>query len=370
MEYSAMSFLAGAAVAAMIGGCASGGGSKGTATYSDGTTSEITLMEMLGCILTAGLGCPRSEGGTASTSSLAASASSPQPFVRWPDHRGAIASAASSDLTVGYERGGAGTVRLGSGEAREASGTALYSSLTGGAYGALPYWQNQQARVYMSGDPPQGLPGQPGLAAAHEGVDFGGLTPPFIDRADPLVPDVNRRYEVQTIAVVGDPYALGWDYQSFGIWASAASGGGMLGASSFGAPTPAAGVPLSGAATFSGKLAGHHVSPTGLGSVATANLRVAADFSNRTLAFASSGTTLTRNLSTAVPAPNLDIRGTLSYAQRASAFSGTLSNTGGTMSGLSNGRFYGPAAQELGGTFALRSSTSSEAFIGAYGAKR
>jgi hypothetical protein len=40
------------------------------------------------------------------------------------------------------------------------------------------------------------------------------------------------------------------------------------------------------------------------------------------------------------------------------------------MSGTSNGQFYGPAAQELGGVFALKSATTVETFVGAYGAKR
>jgi hypothetical protein len=40
------------------------------------------------------------------------------------------------------------------------------------------------------------------------------------------------------------------------------------------------------------------------------------------------------------------------------------------MSGRSNGQFYGPAAQELGGVFSLKSSTTMETLTGAYGAKR
>jgi len=40
------------------------------------------------------------------------------------------------------------------------------------------------------------------------------------------------------------------------------------------------------------------------------------------------------------------------------------------MSGASSGQFYGPVAQELGGEFVLKSATTAETFVGAYGAKR
>jgi hypothetical protein len=40
------------------------------------------------------------------------------------------------------------------------------------------------------------------------------------------------------------------------------------------------------------------------------------------------------------------------------------------MSGPSQGAFYGPSAQELGGVFALKAPGTVEAFTGAYGAKR
>jgi len=47
-----------------------------------------------------------------------------------------------------------------------------------------------------------------------------------------------------------------------------------------------------------------------------------------------------------------------------------FSNTGGTLSGSTQGQFYGPNAQELGGAFILTSGQGVETFAGAYGAKR
>ena len=129
-------------------------------------------------------------------------------------------------------------------------------------------------------------------------------------------------------------------------------------------------VPLSGRAMFTGKVGGLYVSPTGEGSIAAGDVTVNADFSARSLSFVSSNTITTRDVATATPAPNLNLSGTLSYAPGSGRFSGTLTSAGGTISGTSNGQFYGPKAEELGGVFVVRSATTVETFTGAYGAKR
>lgn len=212
------------------------------------------------------------------------------------------------------------------------------------------------------------LPGQPGLAVVTASSPWAnGNATPFVD---PSAASYSLVAPNRHVGVAGDPRQLGWSYQSFGIWNTVSTEGGAMAAATFGNATAAAAVPASGTATFSGKLAGFYVSPGGQGSIASAGISLAADFSARALTVASSGTTTTRDLSTAVAAPALDLHGTLTYAPGSAAFAGTLSNAGGTMSGPSSGGFYGPAAQELGGTFTLKSSTGPEAFVGAYGAKR
>jgi hypothetical protein len=167
-----------------------------------------------------------------------------------------------------------------------------------------------------------------------------------------------------------NPLAMGWEYQSFGVWDHSNEFARMLVATSFGAATPGSAVPLSGTASFTGKLSGLHVSPDGRGASAAADLTMSANFSTRSLSFASRGTTLTPAGSAAASAPHLDLGGTLTYAPGTNRFSGTLANAGGTISGASTGRFYGPAAQELGGVFTLRAPATVETFVGAYGAKR
>jgi hypothetical protein len=202
--------------------------------------------------------------------------------------------------------------------------------------------------------------GEPGFDFALRSTFFSG-TSPFL-ALSPTNGDA--------IALAANPFALGWDYQSFGVWDSPSRFGPQITAATFGAPTPASAVPTSGTATFTGKLGGLYVSSSGEGSVATGNVTMNADFGARSLAFTSTGTVTTRDLATTVPATNLDLSGTLTYVPGSSTFSGVLNNAGGTLSGQSTGRFYGPGAQELGGVFSVRSPTTSELFAGAYGARR
>ena len=172
-------------------------------------------------------------------------------------------------------------------------------------------------------------------------------------------------------ALVANPYALGWNYQSFGAWNQQNAGGvGAMTVSSFGQATPASAVPTSGQATFTGKSAGFYVSPAGQGSVAAADVTVNANFSARALGFSTSGTTIARDLKAPVAAPHLNLNGTFTYSAGSNAFAGTVTSASGSMSGPSKGQFYGPAAQELGGAYSLKSPTTTESFTGAYGAKR
>jgi hypothetical protein len=168
-------------------------------------------------------------------------------------------------------------------------------------------------------------------------------------------------------AVVANPYRLGWSYQSFGAWDTASGPGvAQFGATSFGTPTAASGVPAFGTAMFTGKLSGFHVSAQGEKLLAAADLTVNVNFSARSLDLASTGTTV----GAGVAAHNLDLSGTLTYSPGSTVFAGTLSNAGRTMSGPSTGRFYGPAAEELGGTFSVKSPATAEAFTGGYGGRR
>lgn len=168
-----------------------------------------------------------------------------------------------------------------------------------------------------------------------------------------------------------NPFELGWNYQTFGIWETTNGGSsGTDGVISAGAPTAGTAIPTTGAATFTGIAAGEYIDPAGVASITTATLTVNADFVARSLGFSTTGTTTTDDFSTYIPNTGLNLSGTLFYAPGTNAFTGTLTSTSGTLSGPSSGRFYGPNAEELGGVYFLKAGSGLETMGGAYGAKR
>lgn len=169
----------------------------------------------------------------------------------------------------------------------------------------------------------------------------------------------------QSALVMGaDPSSFGWEYQSFGVWSTGrTTESGSAGVMSVGAPT-------AGTATFTGTSNGVYVDAAGLGYQVDSDVSVNANFAARTLVLSSPGTVTSRDFfATTSSAPNLNLTGTLAYAAGTNSFAGTLTN-GGTLTGSSSGRFYGPSAEELGGVFILKASRGVETYGGAYGAKR
>jgi hypothetical protein len=381
MNIAMRSAIAAAAVA-MVSACASSG--RGGESESTGSTingEPVTLQQALLCILSAGFACPGNEtestgqDGSApdelSSAALANELASRRPvaFTRWQDlellpcnqyscgsgYRGVTAE--GPQVTAIFERG--------------ADGNALQpvssSSTVQVATATLTYGYDGAIREFNG---PGGFD-----TFRRTGKDSSGndIARNWESPASSAFTDSQYR-----VALVANPFKMKWDYQSFGVWNHLESPVQVgIHAHSFGAATPGPAVPLTGQAIFSGKLAGMYVSPSGEGSAAVANVGISTDFSARSLSFFSNNTHVTTLASvtgltstTATAAPSLDLRGTLTYAPGSGTFTGSLKNNGFTMSGVSNGQFYGPAAQELGGVFALRSATTAETFVGAYGAKR
>jgi hypothetical protein len=63
------------------------------------------------------------------------------------------------------------------------------------------------------------------------------------------------------------------------------------------------------------------------------------------------------------------MKGNLVYLAGTNRFSGDIKTAGG-LPGTASGRFYGPAATEIGGTFIAKAATGVETFVGAFGAKK
>ena len=162
--------------------------------------------------------------------------------------------------------------------------------------------------------------------------------------------------------------SLGWNYQSFGGWLMA------IGFEEFeeevvvqtvGATSPPSGVPMTGTATYEGLSAG--VYTVNSGALATvSDVEAVVDFATRSIDFMTSGTEVSNVNRDATEMPALNMTGTLGYEAGANQFMGSVTTTGG-FTGTANGLFYGPAAEEIGGTFATQ-GTGVEAYIGGFGA--
>lgn len=175
--------------------------------------------------------------------------------------------------------------------------------------------------------------------------------------------------DLDTAFIGADPIALGWDFQSFGVWQTdAGTGNARVGAATFGRAAPVAAIPARGSALYVGRLGGVYVGPAGIDSaLIVSDLAVTADFGARTLRLSTANVS---DFDSGAVRPDLALDGTLSYVAGSNDFSGTLTNSGRTMSGPTRGRFYGPAAQEVGGVFFMQAESGFEAFGGAYGGAR
>jgi len=134
----------------------------------------------------------------------------------------------------------------------------------------------------------------------------------------------------------------------------------------FGDATQPNNIPAIGRATYNGLASGspfdqdYEMYAGGSSSYiwgSSANMKAEANFFLRTIDFSTSDTVVTvtsthTNLTNVVPTPQLNITGTLSYSGSVNLFSGAVADAGGR-TGTATGRFYGPAAEEIGGVYNL-----------------
>lgn len=180
-------------------------------------------------------------------------------------------------------------------------------------------------------------------------------------------------------ALAADERAAGWNYQSYGVWISGrGTGAGTAGAASVGALTQAGNIPTVGSATFRGTSAGIYVGPQGNYLITTAFMNADVSFANRTVnlstintSAASAASIINGSFGTSTPA--LNISGSLSYAPGTNSISGAVTTAGSSngtpMTGTAKGAFFGPNANEIGGTFGVK-GTGMETFAGGFGGKR
>ena len=178
----------------------------------------------------------------------------------------------------------------------------------------------------------------------------------------------------QNFSLSANPSAFGWDYQTFGVWTTASGTGfGTVGAATVGAETAIAAIPTSGTGVYVGVGGGRYADSNGVALFVGSDMTATTDFTARSIVFSTTNTRTSPDLITSTSNANLNLSGTLTYSVGTNQFTGAVTSVGGgpanaAMTGTSTGKFYGPAAQEIGGTFTV--SNGNAGFIGAFGGKR
>jgi len=172
-------------------------------------------------------------------------------------------------------------------------------------------------------------------------------------------------------AVVADAFANGWNYQTFGAWATATGPTSVtLSTMSAGNVTPGSAVPTTGLVNFGGVAAGYFIDQAGTQFNTQARLFAQVDFQNRSIGFHTSDTEMAKlNTSSFSDNGSLNLSGTLSWAPGQNAFGGPLKSGKADLNGGALGRFYGPKAEEMGGTYNLTGAGVSR-MVGGFGGKQ
>lgn len=292
------------------------------------------------CFVVALSGCGGGGGGSSATLS---------PFTAWS------AVQANSGVTVeGISQ--SGTYSWNSGTNR-ITATSLNASTSGASYSAVYDANGQANSITLT---PAGSSAVSWSRSA--GDTFGALL--INNNIDAVVSADGNNY-----AFAANPYDHNWNYQSFGIWTTGAgTGSGTYGAMSVGASTAGSAIPTTGTATYSGYTGGRYVNGSGEHWFTSSTMTAAANFTNRSIAFSTASTQVTPDLINSSNNTALNMSGTLTYSAATNQITGSVTTTGG-MTGSVNARFYGPSAQEIGGTFAVSSGALS-GYAGAFGGKR
>ena len=168
-----------------------------------------------------------------------------------------------------------------------------------------------------------------------------------------------------------DAFENEFEYQAFGTWTTGGgTGSGKIGDFSVGNATPVSNMPLSGNANYTGFSVGRFVDSDKTAYFTQSALLMNADFGTGVVGFQTNNTHITNELfeDPAMPFSSLDMNGTLNILTNTNQFIGGVNNS--IANGNVNGRFYGPAANEIGGNFLLRNTITGVTYSGAFGGKR
>ena len=180
------------------------------------------------------------------------------------------------------------------------------------------------------------------------------------------------RFANGTQIVMHDPAAAGWTYQTFAHYIDPKSGV-IHGYQSLGDETKFTALPASGTATYNGLTTAYVVKNNDQSRQLTADVKAIVDFGLKGVRFETTNSQFhsldANGRRVTVKGADYDMKGTAKW-ENGNLFLGKVEATAAGLKGNLSGKFFGPSAAEIGGTYGLKKEDGSEHMIGGYGAKR
>ena len=180
------------------------------------------------------------------------------------------------------------------------------------------------------------------------------------------------RFANGTQIVMHDPAAAGWTYQTFAHYIDPKSGV-IHGYQSLGDETKFTALPASGTATYNGLTTAYVVKNNDQSHQLTADVKAIVDFGLKGVRFETTNSQFhsldANGRRVTVKGADYDMKGTAKW-ENGNLFLGKVEATAAGLKGNLSGKFFGPSAAEIGGTYGLKKEDGSEHMIGGYGAKR
>lgn len=180
------------------------------------------------------------------------------------------------------------------------------------------------------------------------------------------------RFANGTQIVMHDPAAAGWTYQTFAHYIDPKSGV-IHGYQSLGDETKFTTLPVSGTATYNGLTTAYVVKNNDQSRQLTADVKAIVDFGLKGVRFETTNSQFhsldANGRRVTVKGADYDMKGTAKW-ENGNLFLGKVEATAAGLKGNLSGKFFGPSAAEIGGTYGLKKEDGSEHMIGGYGAKR
>ncbi|WP_448979296.1 transferrin-binding protein-like solute binding protein [Neisseria sp.] len=175
-----------------------------------------------------------------------------------------------------------------------------------------------------------------------------------------------------TQIVMHDPAAAGWAYQTFAFYKDPKNDV-AFGYQSLGDETKFTALPASGTATYNGLTTAYVVKNNDQSRQLTADVKAIVDFGLKGVRFETTNSQFhsldANGRRVTVKGADYDMKGTAKW-ENGNLFLGKVEATAAGLKGNLSGKFFGPSAAEIGGTYGLKKEDGSEHMIGGYGAKR